>query len=692
MNTVYLRRRRKVLVPPRGPHQAPIAVLASLQKDLGGLGFALSKDLLDLVGSWDYVQIASFYADLIADVRAMVGAHRVYTPLYPDFPKQVMEASEAELYFKAFLHYWTLERPNTAASPRPGLGESPPPKLISIGDMQDFEAIFTSLLRSKVAFAAQDKEDLVWFVKRLGNDLVRLLPAQIPCKENLAVLGAAMLTHTTVGAAILDAHVRTATDVLRIAVALSDGDVSLATPCKFRSVTRAQRRLLLGWMERAGNRLEDMWRWRGRWVRLGERLHPSEFASRFPGTLAAFQAVRNGDSGGTFNAKVELSLEQHDTETALGLLATRPGELARRLDHLLRLSDAPMKIVDRFAERSDKVSTPVLLQVLTHFRRRGEPTEKRVFFPKGQVGNLFVIDNKLPALEPATVQALVRATESALLTRFAMLPQLGKCFLDDKLSDYLVPFAIRSASKALRTLVRGSRLPFPAGKGSTLRFFVWWKNGRTRVDIDLSAVMYSGDFRFVDQLSYTNLRSFGGVHSGDIVDAPEGAAEFIDVDPKLCTERGVRYVVMSINSYTTQPFCDLPECFAGWMLRKEAGSGEIFEAKTVVDRVDIASATQICLPAIFDMEKREVVWADIALARHPNYVNNVQNNQVGVAMMLRSLVETRKMNLHDLFALHVKARGKLVQDRADADTVFAVQEGDASIGPFDLTKIASEFM
>ena len=193
--------------------------------------------------------------------------------------------------------------------------------------------------------------------------------------------------------------------------------------------------------------------------------------------------------------------------------------------------------------------------------------------------------------------------------------------------------------------------------------------------------MYTEEFRFVDQLSYTNLRSFGGVHSGDIVDAPEGAAEFIDVDPKLCTER-----------YTTQPFCDLPECFAGWMSRKEAGSGEIFEAKTVVDRVDIASATQICLPAIFDLEQREVVWADIALARHPNYVNNVQNNQVGVAMMLRSLVETRKMNLRDLFALHVKARGELVQDLADADTVFAVQGGDASIGPFDLTKIASEFM
>ncbi|WP_439621947.1 hypothetical protein [Gemmata sp.] len=30
-----------------------------------------------------------------------------------------------------------------------------------------------------------------------------------------------------------------------------------------------------------------------------------------------------------------------------------------------------------------------------------------------------------------------------------------------------------------------------------------------------------------------------------------------------CTEKGVRYVVMCLNSFTNQPYCDLPECFAG---------------------------------------------------------------------------------------------------------------------------------
>ena len=44
-----------------------------------------------------------------------------------------------------------------------------------------------------------------------------------------------------------------------------------------------------------------------------------------------------------------------------------------------------------------------------------------------------------------------------------------------------------------------------------------------------------------------------------------------------------RYVVTSINSFTEQPYCDLPECFAGWMARADTASGEGFEPRSVFD-------------------------------------------------------------------------------------------------------------
>ena len=245
---------------------------------------------------------------------------------------------------------------------------------------------------------------------------------------------------------------------------------------------------------------------------------------------------------------------------------------------------------------------------------------------------------------------------------------------------------VRDFNLVAETLVRGSRLPLPAC--NVVRFFLWWKNGKSRTDIDLSAAAYDASFNYVDVISYYNLKSFGGCHSGDIVDAPQGAAEFIDLNIEKTLARNVRYVVMSLNSFTSQPYCDLPECFGGWMARAEAGSGEIFEPRTVQDKVDVAANTRICIPAIFDLVSREVIWADIALRERTNW-NNVRTNLSGVSLMLRSLASLVKTDLHTLFTLHIRARGQSVPDPSLADTVFSVQHG---ITPFDLSYIAAEFM
>jgi hypothetical protein len=598
-----------------------------------------------------------------------------------------MGMTEAELYFNAIVHYWTGALPRTPKEERAPLEEQPPFRLIELGSRDDFEGLFTLLARSKSPFSPQDKADVKWFVAQYRDGIRRLLPETIPSKENLAFLGAELVRNTTDAGTLLDAHLQTATDVLRLAVALSDGDVSLAEACKFGKFRRRERALLLGWVERAANRTEDMLRWKPRWTRLGERLHPGEYTARFPQTAAAFDVLRNDRPFTTFNGRVEAALESKRTADALDLLDGRPGELARRLDHLARTSPDAGAVVRRFADRAGRVSTPVLLQAMTHFRHRGEPAELRTFFPKGNVGNLFATDRRLPELPPGVAEVLAAVCERTLLGRFAQLPTLGKCYLDPRLKNYLVPFAQRSASKALRTLVRGSRLPLP--DCTTLRFFVWWKNGRGRVDLDLSAAMYDTEYRYIDTLAYYNLKNFGAHHSGDITDAPRGAAEFIDVDLARCAERRVRFIVMCLNSYTQQPYCDLPECFAGWMARQQPASGEIFEPKTVVDKIDVASDTKFCLPAIFDIAKHEVIWADVALATHPRFANNVHNHLSGVSLMLRALTRLRKTDLHTLFDLHVRARGEPVADAASAQSVFAVDRG---LTPFDLDRIVAGYL
>ena len=61
------------------------------------------------------------------------------------------------------------------------------------------------------------------------------------CGQILGFLGAELIRNTSDADAVLAPHVKTATDVLRLAVAMSGGDVSLATACKFGKFRRSER-------------------------------------------------------------------------------------------------------------------------------------------------------------------------------------------------------------------------------------------------------------------------------------------------------------------------------------------------------------------------------------------------------------------------------------------------------------------
>lgn len=41
----------------------------------------------------------------------------------------------------------------------------------------------------------------------------------------------------------------------------------------------------------------------------------------------------------------------------------------------------------------------------------------------------------------------------------------------------------------------------------------------------------------------------------------------------------------------------------------------------------------------------------------------------------QAMVNLKKPNLHDLFELHALARGKIVVDKREAQTIFSIDEG-----------------
>lgn len=689
-NEILVRRRKKVLLPTSAgeAQQLDPKYVATVAAEAEALGYSFSEELASALSELTLNELVQANTEIRTSITKSLGRHKQYNPLYPNFPQQVVEASRLSLAVNALLHYLTdgKFRPSSEKKEREKLTEKTHLKVLGLASRTELDSIFKALSTANTALSEEDRADLTWFIKTYGDNILALLPEEIPNRENKAHIMAALLQYSGLKEKALQ-YCSTATDVLRLAVALSDGDASLAESTKFKSFPRKMRKVLLQAIEVQKNQIEDMLRWKKRWIRLGERLHPGEFEKQFPNTAQAFKTLRTDLPVETFHSMLEHSIEHREIDKILSLLKQRPGEFTRKLDHILRISASKQEdIALSFASLADKVSTPVLLQLMHHFKTRCEKRELRVFFPKGQVQKAQAIPDILPELPPKICSLVESICHKTLMARFSKLRPLGKCYLDPHLQLYMLPTSQRSASKSLRTPARGSRLFLP--DTDTLRFFIWWKNGSHRTDIDLSAALFREDFTYAESVAYYNLKNFGGCHSGDIVDAPFGASEFIDLSIEKLRSLNIAYIVMVVTSYTGQAYCDLPECFAGWMARKEANSGEIYEPKTVQDKCDLSGNSKVAIPAIFDIKNREVIWTDLSLTRNPNWYINVPGNLIGIQLSLKAFCELNKMNLFDLLKMHIEARGEFVELPQDADVEFSIKAGT----PFELEKIASEFM
>ncbi|WP_246552436.1 TerD family protein [Vallitalea pronyensis] len=685
--------RSKVFVEG-GTHELPNIYIATLLKNIENLGYTLAKDLLCVIKTLTPTDFEQFYFELVEALKSAIGANAIYKPMYPNFPKQVMGMDEYELYSNAIMHYLSFGTllPEYEKDERFPLLDLTKLKVIALGNEHEFMHIFTHLVNAKTSISEIDKKTLEWFIAYYGRDIVDYLPDKITLKENIALVSKLLLEHEIFSQKQLFKYFNTSTDVLRLAVCLSDGDISLATNTRFRSFKRAERRLLLALLEQCNHIEEDMITYKGQWIRLGERIHPGEYYKKYPNTYKSFQILRDNKKIETFNSKVEKALLYNNSEHAVHLLKRKPGEFARRLDHLLRIShtDCHM-ILSKFKNVANQVSSTVLLQVMAHFKNRNTHSDIRVFFPKGNVGKAYSIPNELPDIDQTTCQEVVKICEGVLINKYMEKDTLGHVYIDKRLKNYIVPFSQRSANKSLKTIVRGSKIHLHEA-AKTIRSFIYWKEAKdSTTDIDLSAVMYDSKWHYIEHISYTHLKSdtYKACHSGDIVSAPHGASEFIDLDIESVRQYGGRYIVLSVNSFSQHKLSELPECFMGWMTRECPNSGEIYEPKTVQNKIDITSQTLISIPIIIDVIDNKIIWTDLSLTHHPFWCNNIEGNQKGMILIGKAMTNFAKPSLYDLFMLHAMARGKLCYNIDEADTIFSIDRG---VTPFDNDIIISEYL
>ena len=693
-------------------------IAATVAHNMSYLGYIPSKELMDAMIADEKVS-QKINESIIPKLKELKGANVEYHPMYRGFPREVMDMSDAELYINAIIHYISTGTwmPETENNPRIPLNEKVKMQTIDIGNDKDCTALFSNLLNSNYPFSPQDYMD----ISVLGEhfDIYDAMPAFIVNRENMANLAKMLYEKTDDKAEKVatlynfKSQVKSSTDVLRLANTIfGNGDATLTEKITVKKVGRPERKALLNLVDHCPNIAEDMKLNRKAWVRMGEILHPGEFQQKYSKAFKAFQAMRENNLAKdirTFNSRAENAITSGDIEKLKIFANEKPGVIARNLDRILRDAKDPNEILPIWQEIAPKVAPALLWQVHSHFKRRCDEYDQealRIFVTKGLKSNTKVVEDDTKKLSLGYYDAVVKITEDAIKEVYKDKPQMGKVYIDPEVALCRVPNGTRDAQKGSAPLAKGSRVPF-SKDANIMRAFVWWTNigsdngtwGRDRVDIDLSAGMLDKDLKLVRRCSFYDLADEGYTHSGDITNGGDadgkGVAEFIDIDmDKIKKAYNARYFVFTVNSYTNQPYCDMPHAHFGFMERENQMEGEIFEPSTVQHLIKLnapATAETICM---FDMERKEMIWMDevgmeAAYGRGLN-VNTIDANWQGTQMGCYKALHMEKPFISDVIRLNVEARGgEIVFNKEDADLVFALNEG---IKPTDLDYFAGELV
>ncbi|OKK03135.1 TerD family protein [Streptomyces sp. CB02400] len=658
------------LPSPQGSAGEGATAARQFDAALASVGFKLSAKLLERLSGLSEAAVVHTAKRTLRTVSEMVGDHVRHNSYFIDFPANVPDTEEFWMRCVTEALVDDTSRKNVLTQLAHGVLD-----LLSLPTYGRYQHTYEEMLaaqdeliasagdRVTVLHLGRDLDDeltdlylaLAGSTTPLGEDHLRDLgilaercalgpqPEPIPVRENRAVVNKARLA---VGADLL---LDTVTDVLRLACALSGGDVTLQEPTRFRVLPRPARRALLAGLDAvvAANpaKLADVHAHREPFKRLGERLHPHEYP-RWPHAADVFAVARGEKEARSFDSRVEELLDEFDVLGAVRLLKSAPGKLFRALDLLLRIAadqeqrDAVVAAAVRVAP---EVSGRVVLSVREHFQNRESETgEPRIFVNRR--GRGWVAPDARRPVPAADRDRLIGALDAEMRRR---LPVPGRLLLGPDILDVALPLSGRATAAGLGVLPRGS---LSAVDGEQLRFFVYWKETGHRTDYDLSALLLHADYSTDSWLSYTSLKAVGGEHSGDVTEAPDGASEFINLS--LDRVRSA-FVVPQVNIYAGEGFEEVEESFFGFMLRDGEQRGRPFEPRTVRMKSELRGVGRVALPLVFrrgDDGRWHAKWLHLYL-KGISSANRVEENQVSVSKVVRAVVEREHLTVRYLIDL-----------------------------------------
>lgn len=523
----------------------------TVNENLKSLGYTLKpKDIIKLARKKDIENIYNDIKEYIGDIKAK--------PMYPDFPKQVMEMEEAEFRFHQLMHYFStygveflsgcevskgwlpeVEETNKTKSDKHLLDL----KVIDLYNEHEISKYCIENISQRNERLTNPQKDICGalfsqYVELVNYDLSDL---KITFKQNLLNFFYIIFSND-------DLYRNTKINLLHQLCQHTGDVIKCIDYClvrnKYHHFSTCEKNILVSLIESydaadfkvnviISNKKADR-------VKLILKYLDYNKYSKSIDHKNIVRALRNNELQ-SWEGKAKYLLNNEDYQ-ALNFISNHPGTMIRMIAWLLRIGYAEKEILNVLLPKADKLSMQTLITVLTYFGTK----------------NACTLFNKTERNKQEKV-SVYRIFDALLDERMK--------YLDTKLKGSLVYFDLDSIdidnsiiecnTKSSEGGYVRSGLAYKLPKDvNYMRFFVYW-NDKRRIDIDLHAFAKTPDEEIAIGFNagYNNI---GIVHSGDITHSD--AAEYINVD--MNTKAMISF---NINSYTGEAFGDIDEVFTGIM-------------------------------------------------------------------------------------------------------------------------------
>ena len=681
-----------------------MAELATLIKKFEGYGYIFSKELAIAISKEERNVIIDKLKAVIKVIEDFK-SDKNYTVFYKNFPDEVINMSEVDLYINQILHYWIGYLPSNSENVIKEDVE--PSKLVkarelNLIDDEMIEKLFIDLLSSNVTLSEQYLDDVCVLTNNKSIKELEKYMEYIQMKETLTTVSSYILKKE----GVLIGNFKTATDILRLIAKIS-GDELNNKHIHFAYFSRTELSQLMTKLENLQNPMPDIKRYSKPWHTFFKLYAKKINFNKYPKVRKVadmlFGDISYMTERGKINEKIKRLpiMSEEELDNFVKEYIVFYGDYVREILSLLNKAKENQyeKLLLGLENCVTKVNTRILFQLYDRIinLKAKDKTVPRLVNSKGKWRRL----KESISLSDELLNRVLQIVEDGIKTQLKEKENLGKVFIDEDYKNIMLTTSEKDSNVSLRPMTRGSRIKFNPN-AEVLRFFVAWKNldektlkelntayskldektlkeltpMYSRVDVDLSALTFNENLEFNDVVAYYNQKKSGFAFSGDITNAPEGALEYIDVfDLERLKKKGNRYILMQIRSYNGYTFEEINSVYAGVM---ELTSNEAKEKKNMYSTA-ITQGFQIMSPQIttntilVDLVKFEYVWLDMNMANYKvdTFQNSLTYEEIPYLNdLLKYFMKKQYVTMYDLLKLNADVRGMLVENKKEADIIF----------------------